>query len=213
MERSRVAIIIPAFNEVGTINQVVSAVSPYGLVIVVNDCSTDDTADIAASAGAIVINHQTNQGYDGALNSGFSEANKRGCLYAITFDADGQHHAALLENFLTQLRSGYDLVLGVRPSVMRFSEKWFAYYAKRRYGILDPLCGMKGYNMALYQSLGYFDSKKSIGTELTFYAVKNKKPFTQIAVPISKRVGQSRFGQRLKGNGKILRALLKINAM
>lgn len=211
MDRSQVAIIIPAYNEAATIDKVITSVLPYGTPIVVNDCSTDNTAIIAELAGALVVNHTINQGYDGALNSGFFEANRLSCLYAITFDADGQHHAELLEKFLSKLENGYDLVLGVRPNFARIAERLFAQYAKIRFGISDPLCGMKGYNMKLYQALGHFDSCKSIGTELAFYAVKNKKLFTQISVPISARIGASRFGQRLRGNLKIFRAMCRHN--
>ncbi|MCX7121828.1 MAG: glycosyltransferase family 2 protein [Gammaproteobacteria bacterium] len=207
MERSQVAIIIPAFNEAMTIGKVVASILQYGVPIVIDDCSSDDTAKISESVGAIVINHKINRGYDAALNSGFLEADKQGCLYAITFDADGQHHSELLEKYLQAFEEGYDLVLGVRPGFARFAEKLFSYYAKIRFGILDPLCGMKGYNMKLYETLGHFDSYRSIGSELTFYAIKNKKSFIQIPVPISARVGKSRFGSIIKGNLKILRAM------
>ena len=60
--RFEVAIVIPAYNEANTIKQVISSVSDYGAVIVVNDASEDNTGFVAAKAGAIVINHEVNRG-------------------------------------------------------------------------------------------------------------------------------------------------------
>ena len=71
MDKHKVAIVIPAFNEEATIYNQVQSVKENGVVIVVNDASTDYTEKKALKAGAIVINHKNNKGYDGALNSGF----------------------------------------------------------------------------------------------------------------------------------------------
>ena len=56
------AIVIPAFNEADSIAAVVSAVSAYGTPIVVDDGSSDDTATLAARAGAVVVRHDVNRG-------------------------------------------------------------------------------------------------------------------------------------------------------
>lgn len=207
LERSKVAIVIPAYNEAVTITHVVQDILKYGEIIVVDDCSSDATGSLAEAAGAVVVRHHSNQGYDRALNSGFIEANRRGCLYAITFDADGQHSAIFIEQFLVYLKQGYDLVLGKRPDYARLAERFFAFYTKIRFGLYDPLCGMKGYNMSLYNERGCFDSYQSIGTELALYGLLKKKSFVQPYIHITKREGTSRFGQRWKANYKILRAM------
>ena len=74
MERFKLAIIIPAYNEENTIFDLVKSASNHGLVIVVNDGSTDNTKKLAEFAGAILINHKDNRGYDSSLNSGFKKA-------------------------------------------------------------------------------------------------------------------------------------------
>ena len=207
MDRSDLAIIIPAYNEEHSIGNVVSNVSSYGLVIVVNDASSDGTKLIAEEKGAIVISHETNQGYDGALETGFREAHKRGCTYAVTLDADGQHNTALLAAYIDLLANSADMVVGIRPKPARLGEYLFAKYASLRYGIKDPLCGMKGYHMKIYDDLGHFDSYQSIGTELALFAVRKGYTITQIPIPIADRLGASKFGGFWRGNGKILRAL------
>lgn len=207
MERSQLAIVIPAYNEAATIAKIVNTASKYGQAIVVDDCSKDATAVLAKEAGAMVVQHALNQGYDGALNSGFKAADQQGYVYVITFDADGQHHEDLLQVFLAHLEQGYDLVLGVRPFYARLAERLFGIYARLRFGFQDPLCGMKGYRIEIYREHGCFDSYRSIGTELALYGLLSKKRFIQVSVPIAARDGAPRFGQMWKANYKIMRAM------
>ncbi len=210
MDKYKIAIVIPAFNEGATIFDVVQSVKEYGVVVVVNDASTDNTRQMAISAGAILVNHKENKGYDGALNSGFVKAKELNCDAVITFDADGQHNSKAVVKYIRLLKSGIDLVLGVRPSPARVSEKLFSFYTRIKFGWKDPLCGMKGYSIGLYQGQGYFDSYQSIGTELASFAILNGYTYTQIIIPVSKRQDSSRFSSTFMGQGKILRALVKL---
>lgn len=203
-----VAIVIPAYNEASTIENVIKSVSQYGQVIVVDDCSMDETATLAGKAGAIVVRHEKNVGYDCALNSGFAKADQLAVDYIITFDADGQHDAAFLAEFISLLTQGFDLVLGIRPYYARLAERLFAFYTHFCFRLSDPLCGMKGYRISLYRDLGWFDSYRSIGTELALYGLKNKCLAIELAVPVSRRDDKPRFGPSIKANLRILRAML-----
>lgn len=208
LQRSELAIVIPAYNEALTIESVVKAVSIYGQAIVVDDCSTDETSDLASTAGALVISHTNNGGYDCALNSGIAKANHLGIPYAITFDADGQHNAEIILQYIKSFEDGCELVLGVRPVTARWAEYCFAIYTHYRFGVNDPLCGMKGYNLNLYKEYGCFDSYQSIGTELMLYALKSGTKKIQIQVPISPRLDNPRFDATFRANIKILRAMI-----
>jgi glycosyltransferase involved in cell wall biosynthesis len=206
MDRHRLAVIIPAFNEEKTIAQVVSSVAEYGTPVVVDDASTDSTAAAADAAGAIVVSHGKNSGYDAALNSGFAAASEHGFDYAVTMDADGQHNPAIIERYAGLLESNADLVVGIRPARARLAEKLFCILSDFMYGISDPMCGMKGYRMALYRELGHFDSYGSIGSELTLFAAKRGYRIIQTHIPITPRhAGASRFGRLLSANLRILR--------
>lgn len=207
MDRSKIGLVIPAFNEAATIFDVVKAASEYGQPIVVNDCSIDNTADLAEQAGAVVVTHQTNLGYDGALNSGFIKAAELDCQFIITLDADGQHNPKLIQKFIDKLDQGADMVLGVRSSKPRISEHLFALTTRARFGIKDPLCGMKGYTIETYNKLGYFDNYRSIGTELMLFAARQKLDIVQITFKVGERQDAPRFGNLVKANMKILRAL------
>jgi glycosyltransferase involved in cell wall biosynthesis len=209
MVRFKVAIIIPAFNEEFTIASVVRSVKAYGVAIVVNDASTDKTKQMAENAGAILVNHKENKGYDGALNSGFIRAEELNCNAIITFDADGQHNSIILPEFIKHLKLGKDLVIGYRPRPARISEWIFMIYTRTKYKWKDPLCGMKGYSIGLFQKQGYFDSYNSIGTELAFFGLLNNCTYSQIFIPISERQDKPRFSSTLLSNIKILKSLVK----
>jgi glycosyltransferase involved in cell wall biosynthesis len=204
---NQVAIIIPALNEAATIAQVVSRVAEYGTPIVVDDGSTDDTAKLAREAGAQIVQHAQNQGYDGALSSGFAHAAKLGCPYVITIDADGQHNPEQLREYIRLLVEGNDLVLGVRDRHQRISEVIFSIVGRLVWQVKDPLCGMKGYRLHVYQALGHFDSFTSIGTELAIRAVASKVKSVQVAVITRDRLDAPRFARRFSANVTILRAL------
>jgi len=207
MERHRIGIVIPALNEAATIASVVSKVCQYGIPIVVDDGSWDETGELATASGAIVVRHDATRGYDQALNSGFVRADELDCEYVITMDADGQHDPISLGVFIEALDAGAGIVLGIRPHYQRLAEHVFSWVTSARWGVTDPLCGMKGYRMDTYRSLGHFDSYNSIGTELMLYAVKNKKKVVQQPVTLYQRVDAPRFGNRLSSNMRLLRAL------
>lgn len=208
MERYNLKIVIPAFNEEGSIFSVVRSIISCGEVIVVDDGSTDNTAKFAEESGASVISHKINKGYDWALNTGFHEACLRGSEFILTFDADGQHNQKMIKRALKELNNGFDLVIGKREKKQRFAEIIFSFYTNLRWGIKDPLSGFKLYRKDIFQSMGYFDSYNSIGTELLFFALQNKYRVKEIPIKTNKREGKPRFGTYFSGNWKILKSLI-----
>ncbi len=201
------AAVIPAFNEADDIGEVVKKVNLYATPIVVNDGSSDNTEHFARRAGAIVINHKENLGYDAALQSGLFKAIEMQFQYAITLDADGQHSPFLIEYFKNELILGSDIVCGVRDHHQRFSETLFSWIGKIFWNIEDPLCGMKGYKLANFKNLKFFNSYHSIGTEYVIRCARTGLEIKNIPIPTRPRNGKSRFGSGLKSNYLILRAL------
>jgi hypothetical protein len=84
------------------------------------------------------------------------------------------------------------------------------FYFKYRFGLIDPLCGMKGYNIQLYDDYGTFNTFDSIGCELVMVSIKKGINFKQIKIPVKEREGKSKFGSILTANLKIFIALLHI---
>jgi glycosyltransferase involved in cell wall biosynthesis len=206
-EALRIVAVLPALNEASTISSVVSQTCILLPVIVVDDGSIDDTGDLAEAAGALVVRHERNCGYEAALSSGLNAAVQNGYTHAITMDADGQHDPSIVQIFIAAIHSGADLVVGRRDRFQRISETIFSLVAEKIWGIADPLCGMKAYKLSLLEKFGPFDSYKSVGTEFTISLLSGGIPLTQVPVKTETRRDTSRFGGKLKGNIRIFMAL------
>lgn len=109
-------IVIPALNAEPYVAAVVEAALPHRYpVLVVDDGSSDQTGEIARSAGATVLRHERNRGKGGALKTGFEWALGRNAKAVITLDADGQHLPAQVPMFVQRFRdSEADLIIGSR---------------------------------------------------------------------------------------------------
>jgi polyprenyl-phospho-N-acetylgalactosaminyl synthase len=109
-------VVVPAFNEEQTIQEVVLGLRRFcPNVIVVNDCSTDATAVLARAAGAGLVSHPINLGQGAALQTGITFALQKGASHLVTFDADLQHRPDDIPTLLDALaNSGADFALGSR---------------------------------------------------------------------------------------------------
>lgn len=118
MRDERLVAVVPAWNEAGAIGGVVDeikAFDPAIEVVVVDDASSDDTADTAEAHGATVLRLLFNVGIGGAVQTGFRYARDEGFGIAVRLDGDGQHDASELRKLLTPLDAGSaDLVIGSR---------------------------------------------------------------------------------------------------
>lgn len=89
-------LVIPLYNEAQVIGDVIhDALATFPQIVCVDDASTDDSAQIASDAGAVVVQHPFNLGQGAALQTGMryvAEATQ--AQYIVTFDADGQHRVA-----------------------------------------------------------------------------------------------------------------------
>jgi dolichol-phosphate mannosyltransferase len=118
IDPARVAVVVPAWNECGKIGAVVRKVPRRycACVIVVDDCSGDDTSGEARAAGAdVVIRHPVNRGVGAAIRTGLFEARRRGCDVACVLSGDDQHEPDELPRLLGPVFAGEaDLVQGSR---------------------------------------------------------------------------------------------------
>jgi len=112
-----VVAIIPAFNEARRVAHAIADARPYvDYVVVIDDCSKDETSQIALQAGAHVLRHPINRGQGAALQTGADYAvQKLHAGYLVHFDADGQMLGSEIPHLLQPLREGRaDISLGSR---------------------------------------------------------------------------------------------------
>jgi len=114
----RLVAIVPAWNESGAIGGVVDEIKELDAsidVVVIDDCSTDETADVAESHGATVLRLPFNVGIGGAVQTGIRYARDEGYEVAVRLDGDGQHAASEIPRILAPVEAGdADLVIGSR---------------------------------------------------------------------------------------------------
>jgi polyprenyl-phospho-N-acetylgalactosaminyl synthase len=115
-ERSSIFVIIPAYNEASQLRATVKPVLEEGYsVVVVDDGSTDDTAEILSGLPVHLLRHPVNLGQGAALQTGGEYALREDARVVVHFDADGQHSAAQIHRLIAPILEGAaDVVLGSR---------------------------------------------------------------------------------------------------
>jgi glycosyltransferase involved in cell wall biosynthesis len=205
-DKSKVCIVVPAYNEENNIGALIKKITKKFNVIVVDDGSLDKTSYEAEKNGAFIIRLDCNQGYDFAIKTGVKYAVKSGFDILVTLDADGQHHPEIIDDFLKEILSGNDLVVGYRERKQRWSERIFCPVFNFFLKIRDPFCGMKAYRCSKINKLLPFSSYDSVGTEIMLKLIMTGCKYNEIRCPISPRKGDSTFGSGVIVNWKIVRA-------
>lgn len=117
MDRKKVIIIMPAYNVAQILKKTISELPRNGIdeIIVIDDGSSDDTAQVALSLGLTVIRHPQNRGYGAAQKTGYRAAIKRGADITIMVHGDNQYDPSLVPQFIAKIKSeGFEAVTGTR---------------------------------------------------------------------------------------------------
>ncbi len=117
MEKNKVLVVIPAYNEEENIQTVVNEVrktNPMVDIVVINDGSKDETLQKAKLTKAKIIDLPNNLGIGGAVQTGMLYASKNDYDIAIQLDADGQHNPIYISQMVQKIEEGYDMVIGSR---------------------------------------------------------------------------------------------------
>ena len=174
---SNCAAVIPCYNEAAAIATVVMQVRAIvSSVFVVDDGSQDNTAAIAAAAGAKVISRAQNEGKGVAINKGLGTALREGFTWAVLLDGDGQHATGDLPQFFkTAELTGARLVIGNRmsqprgmPWLRRFVNRWMSLRLSRRAGqsLPDTQCGFRLVHLPSWAELSLSTRRFEVESEM-----------------------------------------------
>lgn len=178
MSALRCVVIIPTYNNAGTVAKVISDVKAFTAdVIVVNDGSTDDTRDILATIDDIrVIDYPNNKGKGYALKLGLKRAYEWGYRYAITIDSDGQHYADDIPTFIESIEQKPDsLLIGARnltaenmPSKNTFANRFSNFWYKVETGqeLSDTQSGFRLYPLEKLQNIHFITRRYEFEVEI-----------------------------------------------
>jgi len=158
VEKARVLVVVPAYNEAPRIAGVIAGIrahAPGADILVVDDGSADGTADVVRRNGAEVASLPFNQGYGVALQTGFKYAKRRKYDYVVQIDADGQHEPRCIQDLLVAVQErAVDVALGSRwlglaeykgPVLRKFGKFFFGFLASllTRLKVTDPTTGFQ----------------------------------------------------------------------
>jgi len=171
-------VIMPTYNNAGTIGKVLSEVLEYtGNIIVVNDGSTDKTAKILESfSGIHILDNKKNKGKGYALRKAIRYAHSMGFRYGISIDADGQHFASDLPAFLKKIMEVLGaIIIGSRnlqsenmPAKNSFGNKFsnFWFYIETGRKLPDTQSGFRAYPLYLLHKKRFFGRKYEFEVEV-----------------------------------------------
>lgn len=169
--------IITAYQEEVAIGSVVLRTRPHvDQVLVVDDGSTDRTAEVAELAGAVVIRHEANRGKGAALRTGLGYARRNGAYAVVLLDGDGQHDPDQIPNLLEPVRGGAsDLVVGLRhrgttrmPFYRRIGKRILDYATAVPAGgmVTDSQSGFRALSRAAMDSLDLTEDGFAVESEM-----------------------------------------------
>jgi glycosyltransferase involved in cell wall biosynthesis len=188
--------VIPAHDEARFIGSVVLMTRRHvDQVVVVDDGSTDATAEIAEAAGALVIRHTHNSGKGVALNSGFVKARELSPKVVVTLDADWQHLPEEIAQVIAPVLSGEaDIVVGSRyleptsdvPRQRVLGHWGFTSFTNLVSGVplTDSQSGYRAFSPAALQALSFRSSSFSVESEMQFLARQHRLRVVEVPITI-----------------------------
>jgi glycosyltransferase involved in cell wall biosynthesis len=207
----QISVVIPCLDEEAAVGAVVDQAwegidrsGRSGEVIVVDNGSTDDSAELAARHGATVV-YEPRRGYGRAYLTGIAQA--RGD-YLVMADADGTYPVQELGAFVDALESGSDLVLGSRfegqihEGAMPWSNRWIGNpiltgMLNRLFGVRvsDAHCGMRAVRRTALEILDLHSTGMEFASEMVFKASRRKLAVSELPIDYFARTGESKLSR------------------
>lgn len=217
----QLSIVIPAKNEATNLAEhldEVRALYPSQELIVVNDGSSDDTGEIAESAGAIVVNHPYSMGNGAAIKSGARAASEK---YILFLDADGQHNPSDIPKLISEIEKGHKMVIGARESTSHASKprRYMNFVYNRIASLItgfridDLTSGFRIVEARYFRQFLYLlPNGFSYPTTITMAFLRSGLAIKYIPIVARKREGRSNINP-MKDGLRFLVIILKIGAL
>lgn len=216
-----VLVIIPAYNESANIETVVgrlNSICPDYDYVVVNDGSTDSTAEICRKRGFNLLDLPVNLGLAGGFQAGLRYAARYGYRYAIQIDGDGQHRPEYIRSMKEKMDEGYDIVIGSRfvgekkPFTMRMiGSRMIGFAIRLTTGkkIQDPTSGMRMFSRRMIEM---FAEGLNFGPEpdTVSYLIRKGAKVAEVPVKMDERMGGVSYLTPLKSASYMIKMLVSI---
>jgi glycosyltransferase involved in cell wall biosynthesis len=213
--------LIPAYNEERFIGSLVLAARAYvDYVVVIDDGSRDSTVEIAKMAGAIVVQHQTNQGKAAAVNTGFAYIRRLDPSAVVMLDGDGQHSADDIPTVLAPVMEGVaDIVVGSRflevksdiPIYRQVGQHGLTLATNLASGVRvsDSQSGYRAFSARALDELSFGQGGFSIESEMQFQAREHELRIVEVPIKViyAERAKRNPFSHGMQVINGILRMI------
>ncbi len=201
-------IVIPAHNELDTIDDVTRKTALLADICVINDFSKDGTLDFLKKNRIKHINNVKQLGYEATIVKGIKYFLKKK-KYIITFDADLQFKLSDIIKAYNKIKiENADIIVGSRVQKNRITEVILNSYFKFKYNIKDPISGLKIYKTNLLKKILKHSNKNNFLVDIITNAVKKKYKIRNFNIKTNKRLDKPRIGNILNSNFKIFKILI-----
>ncbi len=186
---------IPAYNEELTIGSVVARARMHAdKVVVIDDGSSDRTAEVAALVGAEVIRHSSNEGYGSAIRECFAIARACDADVLVTLDGDGQHDPDDIPQLIMALqKTGADIIVGSRftdttdstiPRYRKLGMRLLDHATKLGSGLqlIDSQSGFRAYSRKALDAIDLRQSGMGVGSEILFRAADSNLKIEEVGI-------------------------------
>jgi glycosyltransferase involved in cell wall biosynthesis len=204
-----ISVVTAALNEAETIGIVISQIQSLGIIdeiIVVDDRSSDETADIAQKNGCKVIRNLSRLGQTRSLRRGIACAKGD---FIVTIDSDTEHLPSDIPPLLEHMsKRKSDIVIGRRSSLPRLSEKIMSNMLRKFTGIIDTISGFKVISKrALEQE--EFDDTETWGALFLLRCKRKGLTISEIPIVTPLRRQTTKMGGSFRSNIRVSQALVK----
>ncbi|MDD4351681.1 MAG: glycosyltransferase family 2 protein [Candidatus Gracilibacteria bacterium] len=228
MQNDKIWVLVPAYNEAGSIGKMIDAVLTAGYynILVINDGSSDKTLEVIVTKPVQVVSHAFNRGVGAATQTGITAALSLGAEIIVTIDADCQHDVSDIENLVRPIvNREAEVVLGSRfkgdskiPVLRKISNKLGNLLTWMLFGlwVSDSQSGLKAFSRKAAQTIQIhsngFESCSEIIREIAWYKVKYVEvPIKVTYSEYSMAKGQSLANGFVTVSKLIIRALMRGN--
>ncbi len=197
----RVLLVIPAFNESENLPKLLDKIqtdfSAYD-ILVVNDCSSDDTERIAKEKNCRVVSLPINLGIGGAVQTGFRYGLLHGYDVVVQLDGDGQHNPEYLPSLIGKLREGFNVCIGSRfihregyqsTLIRRAGIQYFKGLLKLLTGhsFSDPTSGFRAFDRKAIEYFSEYYPSDYAEPESIIMLIKKKMTIAEVPVVMNER--------------------------
>jgi glycosyltransferase involved in cell wall biosynthesis len=196
-------ILIPAYNEVKNLAKILKYKYNY---LIIDDGSNDGTEKILKKKKINYIKNSTKIGYEKSLITGLNYLKKKKFKYVITLDGDGEHPISKVKKIYSLAKNKkIDLIICNRKHKNRFLEDLLSLFFQIRFGLKDPLSGMKIYYLPKIKSLVNKIDKNSFLVDVIIMFVNKKYKILNYKIFTKKKIGESKVGYNINVQLKILK--------